>query len=314
MSLSKLERWPAPAKLNLMLRIVGRRADGYHLLQTVFQFVDLCDWISFEWLDSSAVTLAKPLPGVPLEADLTVRAARLLQAVTGIQRGVRIIVDKRLPMGGGLGGGSSDAATVLVALNALWNLGLTEEDLINLGVQLGADVPVFIKGVAAWAEGVGERLTPVELPEPWYVILSPPCQVATSKVFAAPDLTRSNSPVTIYEFLAGEQTNDCLPVVQRMYPEVNAAMAALSVYGKARLTGTGACVFAAFADKAEGEAVVEALRPQWKAWVARGLNKSPLLDKLMAANEHSNGASPSGKARGFGPRIPRFESWRPSHS
>lgn len=282
MNLSKLENWPAPAKLNLMLRIVGQREDGYHLLQTVFQFVDLCDWISFEWLETPEVALARPLPGVPQGSDLTVRAARLLQEIGGIRRGVRIIVDKRLPMGGGLGGGSSDAATVLVALNALWNLGLTEEELIGLGIRLGADVPVFIKGVAAWAEGVGERLTPLDLPEPWYVILLPRCQVTTSRVFASPDLTRDSPPVTITEFLAGEQTNDCLPVVRRMYPEVGVALAALSAYGKARLTGTGACVFAAFADRIEAEAVVEALRPQWKAYFARGLNKSPLLDKLIA--------------------------------
>ncbi len=282
MNLSKLENWPAPAKLNLMLRIVGRREDGYHLLQTVFQFVDLCDWISFEWLEMPEVVLARPLPGVPQGSDLTVRAARLLQEIGGIRRGVRIIVDKRLPMGGGLGGGSSDAATVLVALNALWNLGLTEKELISLGIRLGADVPVFIQGVAAWAEGVGERLTPLDLPEPWYVILQPPCQVATSRVFASPDLTRDSPPVKITEFLAGEQANDCLPVVQRMYPEVGAALAALSAYGKARLTGTGACVFAAFADKTEAQAAVKALRPRWKVYLARGLNKSPLLDKLIA--------------------------------
>lgn len=282
LALSKLEHWPAPAKLNLMLRIVGRREDGYHLLQTVFQFVDLCDWISFEWLETPEVVLARALPGVPQDADLTVRAARLLQEIGGIRRGVRIIVDKRLPMGGGLGGGSSDAATVLVALNALWHLGLAEEELIALGIRLGADVPVFIKGVAAWAEGVGERLTPLVLPEPWYVILCPRCQVATAKVFAAPDLTRDSPPVTIKKFLDGEQVNDCLPVVQRMYPEVGAALAALSAYGKARLTGTGACVFAAFADGIEAEAAVKALQPRWKVYLVRGLNKSPLLDKLIA--------------------------------
>lgn len=283
MDLSELENWPAPAKLNLMLRIVGRREDGYHLLQTVFQFVDLCDFISFSWLKTPEVILAKPLPGVPQDLDLTVRAARLLQEVTGVRRGVRILVDKRLPMGGGLGGGSSDAATVLVALNALWNLRLSEEVLIGLGVRLGADVPVFIKGVAAWAEGVGERLVPLDLPEPWYVILVPPCQVATARVFASPDLTRNNPPVTISEFLAGEQANDCLPVVERMHPEVAAALEALSAYAKARLTGTGACVFAAFADKIEAEAVVEALKPKWQVYLARGMNRSPLLAKLKAS-------------------------------
>lgn len=283
MNPSELENWPAPAKLNLMLRIVGQREDGYHLLQTVFQFIDWCDFISFAWLETSEVVLTKPLPGVPPSVDLTVRAARLLQQVTGVRRGVRITLDKRLPMGGGLGGGSSDAATVLVALNALWNLGLTEEELIGLGVQLGADVPVFIKGVAAWAEGVGERLTPLDLPEPWYVIVVPSCRVATAEIFAAPDLTRNSPPVTIVEFLAGEQANDCLPVVQRMYPEVAAALEALSGYGKARLTGTGACVFAAFSEQKEAQAAVEALSHKWQAFLARGTNRSPLLGKLMKA-------------------------------
>lgn len=283
MNPSELENWPAPAKLNLMLRIVGRREDGYHLLQTVFQFIDWCDFISFAWLETPEVVLAKPLPGVPPGGDLTVRAARLLQQVTGVRRGVRITLDKRLPMGGGLGGGSSDAATVLVALNALWNLGLTEEELIGLGVRLGADVPVFIKGVAAWAEGVGERLTPLDLPEPWYVIVVPSCRVATAEIFAAPDLTRNSPPVTIAEFLAGEQANDCLPVVQRMYPEVAAALEALSGYGKARLTGTGACVFAAFSEQKEAQAAVEALGRKWQAFLARGTNRSPLLGKLMKA-------------------------------
>jgi 4-diphosphocytidyl-2-C-methyl-D-erythritol kinase len=277
---SALEHWPAPAKLNLMLRVVGRRADGYHLLQTVFQFVDWCDLISFAWLETPDVILTRPLPGVPPSLDLTVRAARLLQQVTGVRRGVRITVDKRLPMGGGLGGGSSDAATVLIALNALWNLGLSEEELIRLGVQLGADVPVFIKGTAAWAEGVGERLTSLDLPEPWYVILVPPCRVATAKVFAAPDLTRNSAFVTINEFLAGEQGNDCLPVVRRMYPEVAAALEALSAYGEARLTGTGACVFAAFSDFKQAQAAAEALEAKWEVHLARGLNRSPLRDKL----------------------------------
>ena len=280
MDASALEYWPAPAKLNLMLRVVGRRADGYHLLQTVFQFVDWCDLISFAWLETPDVILTRPLPGVPPSLDLTVRAARLLQQVTGVRRGVRITVDKRLPMGGGLGGGSSDAATVLIALNALWNLGLSEEELIRLGVQLGADVPVFIKGTAAWAEGVGERLTSLDLPEPWYVILVPPCRVATAKVFAAPDLTRNSAFVTINEFLAGEQGNDCLPVVRRMYPEVAAALEALSTYGEARLTGTGACVFAAFSDLKQAQAAAEALEPKWEVHLARGLNRSPLRDKL----------------------------------
>lgn len=178
--------WPAPAKLNLMLRIVGRRADGYHLLQTVFQFIDWCDWLSFHPTVDEAVVLTSPLPGVPVDQDLTVRAARLLQKEAGVRQGVAIEIEKNLPMGGGLGGGSSDAATTLIALNRLWQAGLTGEDLLSLGVRLGADVPIFISGYSAWAEGVGERLTALELPEAWYVVIVPDCQVATGRVFSSP--------------------------------------------------------------------------------------------------------------------------------
>ncbi|HEB77249.1 MAG TPA: 4-(cytidine 5'-diphospho)-2-C-methyl-D-erythritol kinase, partial [Methylothermaceae bacterium] len=198
----------------------------------------------------------------------------------GIRRGVDIRVEKRLPMGGGLGGGSSDAATVLVALNALWHLGLTEADLIELGVGLGADVPVFIKGRSAWAEGVGEKLVPLDLPEPWYVIVLPPCHVSTAAVFAAPDLTRNSPPATISDFLGGMRMNDCLPAVRHLYPDVDAAVTALSAYGEARLTGTGACVFAAFAEREQAELVAGELAKSWRVQVARGLNRSPLLDKL----------------------------------
>ncbi len=280
MNPSALAGWPAPAKLNLMLRIVGRRADGYHRLQTVFQLLDWCDRISFAWRPDGRVTLARPLPGVPPERDLAVRAAKRLQRAAGIRRGVEIRVEKRLPMGGGLGGGSSDAATVLVALNALWRLGLSEAELIELGVGLGADVPVFIKGRAAWAEGVGEELVPLELPEPWYVVVVPPCQVSTAAVFAAPDLTRNSPPVTISDFLGGMRVNDCLPVVRRLHPEVDAALEALSAFGEARLTGTGACVFAAFPEQVQAERAAASLACSWQVRVARGLNRSPLLDKL----------------------------------
>jgi len=275
-----LERWPAPAKLNLMLRIVGQRGDGYHLLQTVFQFIDLCDWIDFSWLDGGRVELVNPLPGVPPEADLTVRAVRLLQKVAGIRQGVRISVDKRLPMGGGLGGGSSDAATVLVALNALWQLGLKESQLIDLGLQLGADVPVFVKGVAAWAEGVGEALTPLELPQPWYLVLIPSCHVSTAEVFAAEDLTRHNPPAKITDFLAGLQVNDCLPVVRRLFPEVDRALADLSRFGEARMTGTGACVYASFEAEEEARTAAADLGRNWRLYVAKGRNRSPLLERL----------------------------------
>ncbi len=281
-----LERWPAPAKLNLMLRIVGRRNDGYHLLQTVFQFIDLCDWIGFSWLKDGRVELAEPLPGVPQDVDLTVRAAKLLQQVTGVCRGVRISLDKRLPMGGGLGGGSSDAATVLVALNALWQLGLKEETLIGLGAQLGADVPVFIKGIAAWAEGVGEELTPLDLPEPWYLVLVPPCHVSTAEVFGAEDLTRNSPPAKIPDFLAGLRVNDCLPVVRRMFPEVDRALNDLSRFGEAYMTGTGACVYASFGSEVEARAVAAELERDWRVYVAKGRNRSPLLERLAEFDLH----------------------------
>lgn len=274
-------RWPAPGKLNLMLRIVGRRPDGYHLLQTVFQFIDLCDWLQFVVDERGEVVLADPLPGVPVEQDLTVRAARLLQAETSCRLGVSIRLEKRLPMGGGLGGGSSDAATTLLALNRLWGLDLPRERLCRLGLTLGADVPVFVNGFAAWAEGVGEVLTPMELPEPWFVVLAPDCHVATALVFNHPDLTRDHEPIKMRDFPEPWQGNDCLPVVSRLYPPVKDALEALGrVAPSAKLTGTGACVFAAFDSRGEAEAAAEALREKWRLWLVKGLNRSPILDRL----------------------------------
>lgn len=269
-------RLPAPAKLNLMLRIVGRRPDGYHLLQTVFQFLDCCDWITLAARPDGEIRLASPLPGVPEAMDLTVRAARALQAAAGVRQGVTITIEKRLPMGGGLGGGSSDAATTLLGLNRLWGADLAIAELKALGLALGADVPVFIEGAAAWAEGVGERLTPIELPEPWYVVIAPPCHVNTGVVFNAPDLTRDNPSITIADFFAGQQENHCLSVVLANYPVVAQAMDALSRYGRARLTGTGACVFADFPGEAEAQACLWGVSPEWSALLARGLNRSPL--------------------------------------
>lgn len=261
-----------------MLRIVGRRPDGYHLLQTVFQFIDLCDWLSFRVSDTGEVTLRTPLPGVPAEQDLTVRAAHLLQQESACRLGVEIAVDKRLPMGGGLGGGSSDAATTLLALNRLWGLGFSSERLQQLGLRLGADVPVFVKGVAAWAEGVGERLTPVEVPEPWYVVVVPDCPVATAKVFGAPHLTRNSEPIKINDFLSGNRINDCLPVVREMYPPVRNALDDLACEaGESRLTGTGACVFAGCSSEGRAAAIARSLSARWDARVARGMNRSPAL-------------------------------------
>ncbi len=274
------KKWPAPAKLNLMLRIIGRRADGYHLLQTVFQFIDLCDFLDFEILDHPEIMLETPLAGVPPEADLTVKAARLLQESTGVRQGVRISVDKRLPMGGGLGGGSSDAATVLVALNYFWGVDWAEEELIRLGVQLGADVPVFIKGQSAWAEGVGEVLTPLDLPEPWYVIVMPPCHVSTKEVFSAPDLTRNSNPATINDFIKGLEANDCLSVVKDRYPVIRQVLSDLTKFGKARLTGTGSCVFSAFPNKRQALEVKREMEKKWQVMVVQGRNQSPLHEKL----------------------------------
>jgi 4-diphosphocytidyl-2-C-methyl-D-erythritol kinase len=263
-----------------MLRILGRRPDGYHRLQTVFQFIDHQDWLWFGVRTDGRVRQLTPVAGVPEEHDLTVRAARALQQATGCRLGVEIRIEKRLPLGGGLGGGSSDAATTLVALNRIWDLGLPRDELAGLGLDLGADVPVFVHGQASWGEGVGEELTPVELPEPWYLVLVPPCQVSTGAVFAHPKLTRDSLPVTIRDFLSGDRSNDCLPVVRAAYPPVAAALDWLSGQGQARLTGTGACCFAEFADLGSARAALDRLPPGLEGFVARGLNRSPLLERL----------------------------------
>lgn len=272
--------WPAPAKLNLFLHITGRRPDGYHLLQTVFQFLDYSDELRFTLRSDGVIRRLNELPGVPAEKDLVVRAAQLLQQESGSPLGADIHLSKQLPMGGGLGGGSSDAATVLVALNHLWNAGLGVEELASLGLRLGADVPVFVHGLATWAEGVGEQFTPVELPEPWFVVLIPPVSVSTAEIFAASELTRNSPPITIRAFLAGEGGNVCEPVVRNRYPAVAAALDWLGQYGAARMTGTGACVFAAFDQEARAREVF-AMRPAgWQGFVARGCNRSPLLERL----------------------------------
>ena len=273
-------RLPAPAKLNLMLRIVGRRQDGYHLLQTVFQFIDVCDWITLRTSADGRVSLKSPLPGVPEASDLTVRAAMALKSAAGVSEGAIIEVEKNLPLGGGLGGGSSDAATTLLGLNRLWRAGLSLNELKDLGLGLGADVPVFIEGHAAWAEGVGEELTPLDLLEPWYVVIVPGCHVATAEVFSHPDLTRNNPPITIRDFFEGHQENHCLPVVRVLYPKVVEAIADISRYAPGRLTGTGACVFAEFESERAAREASAALSPKWTALVARGVNESPLITHL----------------------------------
>lgn len=272
--------WPAPAKLNLFLHITGRRADGYHELQTVFQFLDYGDELRFSPRADGVIRRATDIDGVPEADDLIVRAARLLQAEAGCTQGVDIAIHKRLPMGGGLGGGSSDAATTLVALNFLWGVGLSEDRLAQLGLTLGADVPVFVRGRAAWAEGVGEQLTPVELPEPWYVVLAPAAHVATARLFSDPQLTRDMPPIKIRGFLAGEGCNVFEPLVRAGYPEVDAALSWLAQAAPARMTGTGACVFAAFDTEREARRVAASAQGRWPAIVARGRNRSPLHDTL----------------------------------
>jgi 4-diphosphocytidyl-2-C-methyl-D-erythritol kinase len=278
--------WPAPAKLNLFLHILGRRADGYHELQTCFQFVDLCDEIRLQVRTDGAIRRVIDLPGVPESADLCLRAAQALKAASGSRLGADIEVTKKIPIGGGLGGGSSDAATCLVALNHLWELHWPSEKLAALGLKLGADVPVFVHGRAAWAEGVGERLTPLcgpEAPtESNYLILKPNVFVPTAAVFQDPELTRNSPPITIHAFLESGGKNDCLGVVRRRYPEVARAFDWLSAYGSARLTGTGACVFLACESLERGREIMRELPPAAEAYVARGLNDSPLLERLAA--------------------------------
>jgi 4-diphosphocytidyl-2-C-methyl-D-erythritol kinase len=273
--------WPAPAKLNLMLHVTGRRADGYHELQTVFQLVDLCDELHFD-VDASGEILRLQGPAdVPAEQDLVVRAAHRLRERAGdLRRGVRIRVRKRIPLGGGLGGGSSDAATTLAALNKLWGFGLKVDDLAAIGLELGADVPVFVHGQNAWAEGVGERLTPLDLPPRWFLILHPGVHVATRDVFQAPELTRNSPLTTIPGFLGSGGRNDCEPVVRQRFPAVAEALDWLARFAPARLTGTGSCMYATFERAADAERVAARVPDHWRSFVARGLDRSPLLAAL----------------------------------
>ncbi|MGH8556739.1 MAG: 4-(cytidine 5'-diphospho)-2-C-methyl-D-erythritol kinase [Methylococcales bacterium] len=274
------ERWPAPAKLNLLLRIVGRRNDGYHLLQTVFQFIDLADRISFFPRSDRQIRLKNPLPGIAEADDLTVRAARLLQEHSLRCAGIDIEIEKNLPIGGGLGGGSSDAATVLIILNKIWNLRFKTRELMDLGLSLGADVPIFVYGQSAWAEGVGEVLQPIDPPEPWYVVLVPECQVSTAEIFRSGKLTRDNKPVTIERFNAGFNCNDCLAVVSQLYAPVKEALDALSRFGDARLTGTGSCVFLACDNPGSALEIAGQLENRYRVFVVKGCNRSPLHSKI----------------------------------
>ena len=272
--------YPAPAKLNLFLHVVGRRADGYHLLQSVFMLIDAADTLRFRVRDDGEIRRVSDLEGVPPEADLVVRAARLLQRETGTRLGADIEVDKRLPMGGGLGGGSSDAATTLLALDRLWGTGLGRPALQALGARLGADVPFFVFGRNAWVEGIGERLTPLELPPAWYLVLVPPATVPTAAIFGAPELTRDTEPLKMADFSAhggdGRFRNDLEALVAARYPAVREHLEWLSGRGGGRLTGSGACVFARFDDRESAEGVLRVLPAGMKGFVARGLEQHPL--------------------------------------
>ena len=290
--------WPAPAKLNLFLQITGRRDDGYHQLQTVFRLLDWGDFVKMRVReDGRIVRHGESVKGVAEADDLAVRAAKLLQSTGKIGKGADIVVEKRIPAGGGFGGGSSDAATVLVVLDRLWGLDLGLERLAELGLRLGADVPVFVRGDNAWAQGVGEVLTPIRLPRACYVLADPGIHVPTAELFQAPDLTRNAAPAKIAGFLSGSSPSGAVldnafePVLRRREPAVEALFAQLARIGRPRLTGSGSGCFVEFADRESAEAALASLPPGLHAWLARGADRSPLLDAMEGFNA---GASPSG--------------------
>ena len=292
-------RWPAPAKLNLFLRITGRRADGYHTLQSAFRLLDWGDVVHLRPRADGVITrIGAGADGVDEVDDLMIRAAKMLRKETNFSQGADIGIEKNIPMGGGFGGGSSDAATVLVVLDRLWGLGLGSDRLAALGLLLGADVPVFVRGQNAWAEGVGDVLTPIDLPPAWYVVASPGVHAATSALFQAPDLTRNAAPAKIAGFLSGSSPSGAVlgnafePVLLRREPAVEALFAVLAHIGTPRLTGSGSGCFVEFADRGSAEAALASLPPGIDAWLARGAERSPLLDAMEAFNKL--GASPSG--------------------
>jgi len=279
--------WPAPAKLNLFLQIPGRRADGYHALQTVFRILEWGDTVRLRARDDGAVRRLGPsVPGLAEDDDLVVRAAECLQKAANVVQGVDISVEKRIPAGAGFGGGSSDAATVLRALNQLWGTGLAIDELAALGLALGADVPVFVHGRNAWAEGVGELLTPLDLPSAWYVLVDPGVHVNTAALFQAPELTRNAAPATISDFVSGTGLGNAFePVLRRREAAVEAAFVALAQVGTPRLTGSGSGCFVEFATRGSAEAALAALPTGLRAWVAAGAVRSPLLDALEAGTQ-----------------------------
>jgi 4-diphosphocytidyl-2-C-methyl-D-erythritol kinase len=269
----------SPGKLNLMLHITGRRDDGYHLLQTVFQFIELYDYLTFEITKDGLITRSGSQTPVNEADDIILLAAKLLQSKYQISLGLRYSIEKHIPIGGGLGGGSSNAATTLMVLNKLWKLNLELSELATLGLQLGADVPVFIEGKSAWANGIGEELTPVDLPKPWFVVIYPQLFVSTAEIFASEQLTRNCDPITIRAFLAGQGCNVCEPVACQLYPDIQKVIDWLSQYSKARMTGTGACVFASF-DSLEQAESVRSLAPEyWSAFVVKAMNQNPVIEQ-----------------------------------
>ena len=274
--MNAMTEFAAPAKLNLMLLVTGRRADGYHLLQTVFRFIDFGDTLRIGVRADGRIVRGTEIPGLAADDDLTVRAARLLQQAAGTALGADIALDKKLPMGGGLGGGSSDAASVLIALNRLWKLDWPRDRLQSLALQLGADVPVFIFGESALATGIGEQFTPLKLPPAWYVVLQPPVAVATARIFQDPDLIRNSIPLTIPPFSFAAGRNDLEAVVCRHYPEVAQHLAWLRQFSNPRMTGSGACVFAEFDNETAARAVAGKLPPTMRGVVTRGLDRHPL--------------------------------------
>lgn len=280
MAVNLFHSFPAPAKLNLMLHVVGQRPDGYHLLETVFRFLDYGDTIHIAVRDDARIVLETPLPDVDPESDLTVRAARLLQSVTGSTQGASLRIDKRLPMGGGLGGGSSDAATVLIALNQLWETGLDREVLMALGLRLGADVPVFIFGQPAFASGIGEELTVCEVPDAWYVVLYPGVSIPTQKIFSSKDLTRDSEPLIMRALSVTQRRNDLQPVACKEFPKVAECLNKLSKFGSAMMTGSGSCVFLECHSKLEAETVYQMLSIEYNGFLARGIKQHPLYGSI----------------------------------
>jgi len=272
--------WPAPAKLNLFLHITGRRSDGYHEIQTVFQLLDWGDVLNFSVTKDGRIGRRNELPGIPETEDLSLRAARLLQGVSGSRRGVEIALDKRIPPGSGLGGGSSDAATVLHALNVLWDCGLSIAELAELGLSLGADVPVFVHGQSAWAEGIGERLTPLSLGDTWYVLVFPEISISTAEVFRDPGLKCDRSPVGFSSSATGLTGNDCEPVVLKLYPRMQEIMQELSCWGVPRLTGTGSCIFIVCNGKNQADDTTRQLKCRYNVRAVRGVDRSSLLKKV----------------------------------